>query len=745
MLQTLKRFAPAAAVVAVGALWLTARPTGQATGMPSTKNGDWTHYTADVRGTKYMPLDQINASNFNKMEVAWRFKTDNLGTRPEFKLEGTPLAIKGVLYTTAGTRRSVVAIDGRTGELIWSHSYREGNRAAIAPRQLSGRGVSYWTDGKGDERILYVTTGYRLIALNAKNGSMISSFGDGGVVDMKKGAVYGKGQQIDVDTGEIGLHSTPTVVKDVVIVGSSFKEGMTVKTHNNTKGMVRAFDVKTGKMLWQFNTIPKPGEFGNDTWENESWSTNGNTGVWTQITVDEEAGLVYLAVESPTSDFYGGHRPGNNLFGESLVAVDLKTGQRKWHYQIVHHPIWDYDLSSAPILLDINVNGKPVKAVALPSKEAFLYTFDRITGQPVWPIEEKPVPQSDVPGEKTSPTQPFPTKPPAYARQSVGLDDLLDFTPELNAEARRIVSRYKLGPMFLPGVVSKVEGPVAALTIATTAGGTNWPGAAADPETHIVYAQASNHSIAPIGLIEPPAGFSDIRYVAGTAGQPFVEREGPGFGSAADAPQRGGRGGEAGRGAPPAAGAAPGVAARGGTPTETTTAGRGAAGAPPAPPQGGGGGGLVVQGLPLLKPPYSLLNAIDLDKGEIKWQVPHGDTPDAVRNHPALAGKTIPKTGLPGSVGLVVTKTLVVLGDPAVTTTPEHPRGAMLRAYDKQTGQQVGAVWMPAPQSGSPMTYLANGKQYFIVSVSGGNYSGEYIAFSLPASETRSTSQPAQR
>jgi quinoprotein glucose dehydrogenase len=698
--------------------------------MPTTKNGDWIAYTADNHGTKYSPLDQITASNFNKLEVAWRFKTDNLGTRPEYKLEGTPLAIRGVLYVTAGTRRSVIALDGRTGELIWSHSYREGQRAAIAPRQLSGRGVAYWTDGKNDERILYVTTGYRLIALNAKNGSMVQSFGEGGVVDLKKGAVFGKGQQIDYDTGEIGLHSTPTIVKDVVIVGSSFKEGMTVKTHNNTKGLVRAFDVKTGKLLWTFHTIPRPGEFGNDSWENESWAINGNTGVWTQITVDEEAGLVYLPVESPTSDFYGGHRPGNNLYGESLVCVDLKTGQRKWHFQIVHHPIWDYDLSSAPILLDINVNGKPIKAVALPSKEAFLYVFDRITGQPVWPIEEKPVPQSDVPGEKTSPTQPFPTKPPAYARQAVKIEDLIDFTPELNAQAKQLVSRYRLGPMFLPGVVSKVEGPVAALTIATTAGGTNWPGASADPETHIVYAQASNHSVAPIGLVEPPAGFSDIRYVAGTAGQPFVEREGPGFGSAADAPQRTGRGGE-GRGAAAPAPAAPPPAA-GATP---------AAGQPPTPPQGGGGG-LTVQGLPLLKPPYGLLNAIDVDKGEIKWQVPHGDTPDAVRNSPLLKGMNIPKTGLPGSVGLFVTKTLVVLGDPAVTTTPDHPRGAMLRAYNKDTGEQVGAVWMPAPQSGSPMTYKGqDGRQYIIVSISGGNYSGEYLAFALPASEVKPTTQ----
>src|SRR2546422_1409513 len=422
-----RRSAPALAALAIGLVWMDARPLGQNAGLhpaaqsprggdpglPSTKKGDWTHYTADIHGTKYSPLDQVNASNFNKLEVAWRFKTDNLGTRPEFKLEGTPLAIRGVLYTTAGTRRSVIALDGRTGELIWSHSYREGNRAAIAPRQLSGRGVSYWTDGKGDERILYVTTGYRLIALNAKNGAMVTSFGNNGVVDLKQGAVVGKGQQIDLETGEIGLHSTPTVVKDVVIVGSSFKEGMTVVTHNNTKGLVRAFDVKSGKLLWTFNTIPRPGEFGNDTWENESWAINGNTGVWSQITVDEEAGLVYLPVEDPTSDYYGGHRPGNNLFGDSIVCVDLKTGQRKWFYQIVHHPIWDLDMPAAPLLMDLVVDGKPVKAVAQATKQGFLFVFDRVTGKPIWPIEERSVPQTDVPGEKTSPTQPFPTKPPA--------------------------------------------------------------------------------------------------------------------------------------------------------------------------------------------------------------------------------------------------------------------------------------------------------------------------------------------
>src|SRR5438105_623661 len=451
MRRTVKRGVLAAlAASAVVGLWV-ARPTGQAPGFPSTKNGEWPYYTADVRGSRYSPLDQINANNFNHLEVAWRFKTDNLGTRPEYKLEGTPLMVKGVLYTTGGTRRSVVALDAKTGEVLWVHSYREGQRAAIAPRQLSGRGLSYWTDGKGDDRILYVTTGYRLIALNAKTGSMINSFGKDGVVDLKVGMTTGAGQQIDLETGEAGLHSTPTVVKDTVLVGSSFKEGMTVKTHNNTKGLARAFDVRTGKLIWTFNTIPKPGEFGNDTWENDSWKENGNTGVWTQITVDEDLGLVYLPVESPTSDFYGGHRPGKNLFGESLVCVDLKTGQRKWHFQFVHHPVWDHDMSSAPILMDITVAGKPIRAVAVPSKQAFLYVFDRVTGVPVWPIEERGVPQSDVPGEKTSPTQPFPTKPPAYGRQYLKIpDDLIDFTPEMRAQARDNVARYKTGPMFLP-------------------------------------------------------------------------------------------------------------------------------------------------------------------------------------------------------------------------------------------------------------------------------------------------------
>ena len=710
MSQTIYRSVSVVVLLCAAVLYVTIGLSGQSANQPNTKNGEWPYYTADLKGTKYSPLDQINASNFNDLEVAWRFKTDNLGTRPEYKLEGTPLMVKGILYATGGTRRAVVALRAETGELLWTHSEFEGARAVAAPRQLSGRGLSYWTDGR-DERILYVTPGYRLVALDAKTGNRISGFGKDGIVDLKVGVVYGSGQQIDLETGDAGLHSTPTVVKDVVIVGMSMKESMTVKTHNNAKGQVRAFDVRSGKQLWSFNTIPRPGEFGNDTWLNNSWATNGNAGVWTQITVDEELGLVYLPVESPTSDFYGGHRPGNNLFGESLVCVDLKTGQRKWHFQIVHHPIWDYDLSSAPILADINVNGRAIKAVALPSKEAFLYVFDRVSGQPVWPIDERPVPKGEVPGEWYSPTQPVPTKPPAYARQAVTIDDLIDFTPALRAQALQNVENMKMGPMFNPPVLSKLGGALAALTLGTTGGGTNWPGAAYDPETHTVYAQAANSQIVPIGLIEPPAGFSDIKYVLGTDGQPFRISEGPGFGSAADFPQQP-------RTPRPAAGAAPPAPA---------------APAPAAPQAEGGGVRTNVQGLPLVKPPYGVLSAINLDKGELMWQVPHGDTPDAVRNHPALRGMNIPKTGQGGSVGLMVTRTLVILGDPQITTTPQHPRGAMLRAYDKVSGKEVGAVLMPAPQSGSPMTYSVNGKQYIVVAVSGGAYSGEYIAYSLPS------------
>ncbi len=672
-------------------------------GMPSTAKGEWPSYAGDVHGTRYSPLAQIDGSNFNKLEVAWRFKTDNFGPYPEWKLEGTPLMVNGVLYTTAGTRRAVIALDAKTGEQIWSHSLREGKRAAVSPRQLSGRGVSYWTDGRGDERILYVTTGYRLVELNAKTGQMIPSFGDNGIRDLKVGVVKGDNQQIDLETGEVGWHSPPAIARDVAIIGSAMREGATIPTHNNTKGVVRAYDVKTGKELWRFNTIPRPGEPGNETWENGSWATNGNAGVWTEISVDEDLGLVYLPVETPTSDYYGGHRPGSNLYGESLVAVDLRTGQRKWYFQFAHHPIWNFDMSSAPILADVMVNGRARKVVAAPTKQGWLYVFDRATGEPIWPIVERPVPQSDVPGEKTWPTQPFPQESLRYARNVYNFpDDLVDFTPQLRQQAIEMVKRYKYSPNpFMPGSLADINGNLGSLVTGTA---TNWPGGGYDPELHIAFMPAGN-TPGVRALAEPPGEYSDVRYLAGVAGRPFQIVLGPGDCCAADAPQTAERA--------KAAKAPPGNAPAGG---------------------GGEGGGLAIQGVPIVKPPYGVIAAVDLDKGQLKWQVAHGDTPDQVRNSPALRGINIPKTGQAqtSGVGLLVTKTLVIMGDPISTTTPEHPHGAMLRAYDKQTGQQVGAILMPAQQSGSPMTYSVDGKQYIIVAVSDARYSGEYLAFALP-------------
>jgi len=661
------------------------------------KDGEWPTYAADLAGSRYRPLDQIDASNFSRLEVAWRFRTDNIGNRPEFKLEGTPLMVNGVLYATAGSRRAAIALDAATGELLWVHGEHEGARGAAAPRQLSGRGLAYWTDGK-EERILYVTPGYRLIALNAKTGAPVPGFGNKGAVDLKLN--MDQKIQPDLIMGEVGLQSAPVVAGNAILIGAAFREGMTPKTMNNNRGYVRAFDARTGKRLWIFHTIPRKGEFGYDTWLDGSAEHTGNTGLWTQITVDQKLGLAYLPIESPTGDYYGGHRPGNNLFGESLVCVDLKTGKRKWHYQLVHHPLWDMDISSAPLLIDIKVDGQPIEAVAQPTKQGFLYVFDRVTGKPVWPIEEKPVEKGGVPGEWYSPTQPFPSRPPAYSRNGVTSDVLIDFTPALHAEALQLVSKYKLGPVFTPPVASELPGPLATLTAGTASGGTNWPGASFDPETHVVYVYACNACVTPIGVVPTPSkDISDMKYVMGTAGQEVRIARGPGENAGADSPME--------RAPAPAAG-------------------RG----------GGGGAALNVQGLPLLKPPYSTISAISLDTGDILWQTPHGETPDAIRNHPALKGLNIPRTGQSGyNIGTLVTRSLVIAGDGQVTTTADHPHGAMLRAYDKRSGKEVGAVWMPAPQSGSPMTYMANGKQFIVVAVSGGAYSGEYIAYSLPPEE----------
>jgi quinoprotein glucose dehydrogenase len=640
-----------------GTLLIVAIPLAAQTG---AKNGEWPTYGADLGNTHYSPLDQINAGNFSNLQLAWRFKTDNFGPRPETNLETTPLMVNGVVYTTAGTRRAAVAIDAATGELLWMHSEDEGSRGANAPRQLSGRGLAYWRGAGSDARIFYVTPGYRLIALNAKTGVPVSGFGTNGIVDLK----LDDDQEIDLETGEVGLHATPVVAGDTVIVGAAHRASGSPRVKHNVAGYVRGFDVRTGRRNWIFHTIPRVGEFGHDTWEKDSAENTGNAGVWGQISVDEDLGLAYLPVELPTGDIYGGHRPGNGLFGESIVAVDLKTGQRRWHYQLVHHGIWDFDIPCAPMLIDISVGGRAVKAVAQPTKQGILYTFDRVTGQPIWPIEERPVPKGDVPGEWYSPTQPIPTKPPAYGIAAIpSINDLIDFTPELRAEALKIVSKYQIGPIFTPIVVSKPEGPFG--TILTT-GVTNWPGGSYDPEGHILYVHASTGMISN-GLVPGDPSKTEFAWVSGNA-------------------------------------AAPGAA--------------------PA---------LRVQGLPLVKPPYGSIVAINMDKGEILWKIANAETPDNVRNHPALKGLTIPRTGRQSNtIGILVTKTLLIAGEPGTFTMPDGRQGAMLRAYDKATGREVGAVYMPAGQTGTPMTYMLNGKQFIVLAVAGQSFPGELMAFRLP-------------
>ncbi|MDO8678416.1 MAG: PQQ-binding-like beta-propeller repeat protein [Acidobacteriota bacterium] len=626
--------------------------------------GEWRTWGGDLGATRYAPLDQISGANFSTLEVAWRFKTENLGSRPDFNLQTTPLMINGVLYATAGEHRNAVAINAATGEMLWMHRLEEGRRAQLSARRLSGRGVGYWTDGKGDERIFYVTIGYQLVGLDARTGVPLADFGVKGVVDLKKDA----DQDLDPVDGEIAWNGAPVVAKNVVLVGAAHRAGTTPASRKNAKGYIRAYDPRTGKRLWIFHTIPIAGEFGNDTWLEKSWEYTGNTGVWTQMTVDEQLGIAYLPVEIPTGDYYGGHRPGNNLFGETLLAVDLQTGKRIWHYQFVHHPIWDYDIPCAPILVDITVGGRKIAAIAQPTKQGFIFVFDRKTGEPVWPIEERPVEQGLVPREWYSPTQPFPTKPPSVERQGFLADYAIDFTPELKAEALALIAKYKIGPLYTPPIVRGQDGKDGLLFIPN---GPNWPGGSFDPETGMLYVY-SHTLVRVLSMVNDPKR-SDMAYISD--------------GSASE----------------------------------------------------GGGGGLSVRGLPLVKPPWGRITAVDLNKGEIAWQIAHGETPDAVKNHPALKGVTIPRTGRPGGaggssggIGTLVTKTLVISGEGGTVAMPDGQRGAMLRAYDKRTGAELGAVAMPGAQTGSPMTYMSGGKQYIVVATSASTRPGELIAYKLP-------------
>lgn len=652
-------------------------------------NGEWPTYGGDLGSTRYSALDQIDASNFSELDLAWRFKTANFGASPEYRFQSTPLMVGGVIYSTAGSRRNVVALDAASGELLWVHRIDEGRRAEEAPRQLSGRGLAYWSEGD-EERIIYVTPGYQMIALDADTGRMIESFGEGGIVDLKANA----DQSIDPITGEIGLHAAPVIAKGVVIIGAAHRTGGNPSSRENVKGYVRGYDVRSGERLWIFHTIPLPDEYGAESWGGDSASYTGNTGVWAQISIDEELNTVYLPVEAPTGDYYGAYRPGDNLFSESLLAVDLHTGERKWHYQLVHHGIWDHDIPCAPILLDIEVEGRVIKAVAQPTKQAFLYVFDRVTGEPIWPIVEKSVPAGDVPGEWYSPTQPHPTKPPAYDRQGVTEDDLIDFTPELREKALEIASWYKLGPIFTPPVVSNINGPLGILMAPSTGGGTNWPGGSFDPENNILFV-SSNSSVAGLAVVPPYPGQSDMAYIQGNAATGPRVSAGAGSTSSTDFSQ---------------------AAANRSTPESSR-------GNPPR--------NLLVDRLPLLKPPYGVLTAIDMNQGEILWKIPHGRTPDRIKNHPALRDMDLGRLGQPASVGTLVTKTLVMAGEAMTTVDEDGTQSAYLRAYDKMSGAEVGELRLLAPQTGTPMTYMLDGEQYIVIAVGGRGFPGELLAYKL--------------
>ena len=627
-----------------------------------TAGAEWRSYGGDIANTRYSSLDQITAENFGDLEVAWRVKTSNFGPEPEYNFQSTPLMVGGVLYSTAGTRRAVIAMDAGTGELLWMHRLDEGERGAAAPRRLSGRGLAYRDDG-GAGQIFYVTPGYQLIGLDAATGVRLSDFGESGIVDLKQNF----DQDIDLVTGEAGLHAAPIVAGDTIVVGAAHLPGGSPKSMRNVKGYIRGFDARTGDRKWIFHTIPGADEFGNESWLNESWRYTGNNGVWGQISVDLELGIAYLPTEMPTNDYYGGHRHGDNLFSDSLVAVDLETGDRLWHYQFIHHDVWDWDIPCAPILADVMIDGVERQIVAQPTKQAWLYVFDRVTGEPIWPIEERAVEASNVPGERLSPTQPYPTKPSAYDRQGVSLDDLIDFTPEIERRTAELAAKHRLGPIFTPPTVSDVDGVYGTLMLPSQAGGTNWNGGSIDPETGIVYVY-SYTSVASLGLVNDPER-SDMNFIRGR-GEGITARE----------------------------------------------------------------AALNIDGIPLVKPPWGRITAIDLKMGEILWQIPHGETPDNIRNHPLLEGVTVPRTGRVGRVGTLITKTLVVAGEAGTFTTPSGEVGAMLRAYDKATGGEVGAVYMPAGATGSPMTYMHDGQQYVVLAISGGGFAGELIAFRLPSS-----------
>jgi quinoprotein glucose dehydrogenase len=625
-----------------------------------TANGEWRYWGGDERSTRYSPLDQINAENVGKLEVAWRWKAANYGPEVDYIYRATPLYVKGKLYTVAGQRRTAVSIDPTTGETLWMWREKDNPRWEASTRKNYGKAVAY-AEVNGRDVIYLVTASYYLVALDAESGQPIPSFGMNGIVDLHLGL---GDYPVDpdrgtLDSGDITASSPAIVVNGVVVVGNSHDRGYYPENKENIPGHIRGYDAKTGRMLWRFHVVPKPGEFGSDTWEGDSAKYTGNVSAWAPLSADSALGLVYIPTDTPTNDYYGGHRLGQNLYGTSLIAIDVKTGKRKWHFQMVHHDIWNYDTPDAPKLLDVTVGARKIPVIAQATKQGFLYVLDRATGEPVWPIEERPAPKSDVPGERTSPTQPFPTRPAPFELQGVTEKDLLDFTPQIKEEALKIARQFRFGPLFNPPSMAKAADGTRGAFIAPGAnGGANIPGgAAADPETGVVY-------------VATERGHSTIAMVTGK------ERHKDQAGTSAYVSL-------------------------------------------------GPGGTRGPQGLPLLKPPFGSIVAIDLNTGDHMWRVPNGDTPDNIKNHAALKGVTLPVTGKPTHANVLVTKTLLLYGE---------GRGGspLLHALDKRTGKEIARVALPATTNTAFMTYMHNGRQYIVAAVADAETPAELVALALP-------------
>lgn len=675
--------------------WLSACLSAYADQPLGTEDGQWRAYGGDKAGTKYSPLDQINPENFADLEVAWRWasvddfltkttaaggewsasrdavvaqlerETPNLyrvQNGPNYaNFQATPLMIDDVLYFNTPLSQGV-AVDAKTGKTIWVYnpkSYEEGTTSmTVTWRQ---RGVAYWTDGR-EERILWGTGNGYLVCVHAKSGHPCEDFGNSGHVDLTVGLPRADRTQRDYLNAMLySVQSPPIVIGDTVVHGSSIADRRVNK--EAVPGWVRAWDVRTGKHKWDFHTIPQAGEEGVETWQGDSWRYSGNANVWPYLSGDEELGLVYLPTGTPTNDYYGGHRLGENLFAESIVAVDADTGKKAWHFQIVHHGLWDYDLPTAPNLLDVVVDGKPIKALAQVSKQGFIYAFDRATGEAIWPIEERPVPtDTNIPGEEPWPTQPFPTKPAPFEYQGVTEDDLVDFTPEIREMALKAVEGWRLGPLYTPQMMN--DGETKGLVFRPTgAGGANWSGAGVDPETGILYVPSSN-SPGVITFYEPDNG--NLRY---THGMPESQRLKQGAGAT---------------------------------------------------------GPRMPRGLPLVKPPYSRMTAIDMNTGEHVWMTPLGNG-DRLRRHRMLRDLDLPPLGGDNSrSGPLVTKTLLVAALTAGGTTG----GARLVAYDKATGEELASTDLPRGAIGTPMTYMSDGRQYIAITI--GGTPPELIALALP-------------